>query len=309
MRSVMSPALRARLQAKIDSHDVVLFMKGERHAPQCGFSARVVQMLDTLVPDYETVNVLEDPDVREGIKVLSSWPTIPQLYAKGQFLGGCDIVTEMFEQGSLADTLGVEAAEVEPPGLIVTTRAAAALAGATAGTQEVVRFGVSPSFEHELIIGELGPGDVQAVTEKVTVVLDPMSARRADGTKIDFIDTPRGKAFKIDNPNAPPKVQQLAPEALKELLDANAQLTLVDVRTPAERAICQLERSVLLDDNSYDELNALPKSTTLVFYCHHGIRSQQAAQHFLGRGFSHVYNLAGGIQAWSLRVDPSVLQY
>jgi monothiol glutaredoxin len=305
----MSPALRERLQTQVESHNVVLFMKGERHAPQCGFSAKVVQMLDTLVPDYATVNVLSDPEVREGIKEFSSWPTIPQLYAGGKFLGGCDIVTEMFEDGTLAETLGVEARTVDPPTITVTERAAAALSGATAGTSEVVRLGVSPSFEHELIIGAKTPGDVQALGSSVVIVLDPMSARRADGTKIDFIETPRGKAFKIDNPNAPPEVQQLSPEGLKELLDAATPLKLVDVRTPAERSICSLEGSVLLRDEIYEELVALERDTTFVFYCHHGIRSQQAAQHFLGRGFRRVYNLVGGIAAWSQRIDPSVPTY
>lgn len=305
----MSPAIRARLQTQVESHDVVLFMKGDRHAPQCGFSAKVVQMLDTLVPDYVTVNVLDDPEVREGIKEFSSWPTIPQLYAKGKFLGGCDIVTEMFEEGSLADTLGVAQKPVAGPRITVTERAVAALSGATAGTSEVVRLGVSPSFEHELIIGARTPGDVQALGCDVVIVLDPMSARRADGTQIDFIETPRGKAFKIDNPNAPAEIQQLSPEGLKELRDAATKLTLVDVRTPAEREICKLEDSVLLRDEIYEELIGLEKDTALVFYCHHGIRSQQAAQHFIGRGFRRVYNLVGGIQAWSQRVDPSVPTY
>ncbi|HEU4429485.1 MAG TPA: Grx4 family monothiol glutaredoxin [Myxococcota bacterium] len=92
---------RARIQAAIDADRVVLFMKGTREFPQCGFSARVVQMLDRVVPSYATVDVLADPAIRQGIKDFSSWPTIPQLYVAGELVGGCDIVTEMFQNGEL----------------------------------------------------------------------------------------------------------------------------------------------------------------------------------------------------------------
>jgi monothiol glutaredoxin len=105
----LDPATRARIESLIASNDVVLFMKGSRSAPQCGFSATVVQILDSLVPDYETVDVLSDWSLREGIKEYSSWPTIPQLYVRGEFLGGCDIVREMYASGELSDKLGAPA--------------------------------------------------------------------------------------------------------------------------------------------------------------------------------------------------------
>lgn len=87
----------------VKANDVLLFMKGTPTFPQCGFSSVVVQVLDYLGVDYQAVNVLEDQDVREGIKAYSDWPTIPQLYVKGEFVGGCDIVKEMFEAGELKD--------------------------------------------------------------------------------------------------------------------------------------------------------------------------------------------------------------
>ncbi len=85
----------------IAANDVVLFMKGTSQFPQCGFSAQVAQILNHLGVDYKDVNVLEDMGIREGIKTFSNWPTIPQLYVKGEFIGGCDIVREMFQQGEL----------------------------------------------------------------------------------------------------------------------------------------------------------------------------------------------------------------
>ena len=90
-----------RIKAEVNSNDVVLFMKGTPGMPQCGFSATVVKVLDHLGVKYKGVNVLADPEIREGIKVFSNWPTIPQLYVKGEFVGGCDIVREMFENGEL----------------------------------------------------------------------------------------------------------------------------------------------------------------------------------------------------------------
>jgi monothiol glutaredoxin len=89
----------------IADNDVVLFMKGTADQPQCGFSNQVVRILDHLGVTYSDVNVLADPDIRDGVKVFSNWPTIPQLYIKGEFVGGCDIVREMFQTGELKTLL------------------------------------------------------------------------------------------------------------------------------------------------------------------------------------------------------------
>ncbi len=94
-----------RIEGILAGSDVVLFMKGVPAAPQCGFSAAVVQILSKLAVPFTGVDVLSDPAVREGIKVFSDWPTIPQLYVKGEFVGGCDIVREMFQAGELAALL------------------------------------------------------------------------------------------------------------------------------------------------------------------------------------------------------------
>ena len=97
----MTAATIARIETDISTNPVMLYMKGNAHFPQCGFSARVVQILSHLGVPFTTANVLEDPELREGIKTFSNWPTIPQLYVKGEFVGGCDIVTEMFQSGEL----------------------------------------------------------------------------------------------------------------------------------------------------------------------------------------------------------------
>ena len=97
---------------EVKSNDVVLFMKGTPQFPQCGFSGQVVQILDHVGVGYKGLNVLESADLRDGIKTYSNWPTIPQLYVKGEFVGGCDIIREMFETGELKEMLdekGIEA--------------------------------------------------------------------------------------------------------------------------------------------------------------------------------------------------------
>ena len=101
----MDSELKQKIQGMIESQRVVLFMKGNKLFPQCGFSAKVVQMLKETGTDFKDVNVLADPSVRDGIKQYSDWPTIPQLYVAGQFIGGCDIVTELFEKGELQGLL------------------------------------------------------------------------------------------------------------------------------------------------------------------------------------------------------------
>jgi monothiol glutaredoxin len=94
-----------RIQGEIDQHPVMLYMKGTPMFPQCGFSARVVQILSHLQVPFQSANVLEDMDLREGIKEFSQWPTVPQLYVKGELVGGCDIVMEMFQSGELESLL------------------------------------------------------------------------------------------------------------------------------------------------------------------------------------------------------------
>lgn len=97
----LSEPTKKRIESLIGSDRVVVFMKGSRRAPQCGFSAQVVQILDAHLPSYTTVDVLQDAEIRQGIKDFTNWPTIPQVYVNGEFVGGCDIVTELYQSGEL----------------------------------------------------------------------------------------------------------------------------------------------------------------------------------------------------------------
>ena len=111
----LNDAVKGKIEDYIKGNRVVLFMKGTRQSPMCGFSAKTVAALDSVVPEYIAVNVLDDPDIREGIKVYGNWPTIPQLYIDGELVGGCDIVLSMLNSGELHQHLGVEMPDRTPP--------------------------------------------------------------------------------------------------------------------------------------------------------------------------------------------------
>src|ERR1700730_1965083 len=107
----MADTISTRIQSDIENNDVMLYMKGTPMFPQCGFSARVIQILTHMTGPFHAANVLEGAELREGIKSFSQWPTIPQLYVKGEFVGGCDIITEMFQNGELETLLAEKGIE------------------------------------------------------------------------------------------------------------------------------------------------------------------------------------------------------
>ncbi|HWL87890.1 MAG TPA: Grx4 family monothiol glutaredoxin [Polyangiaceae bacterium] len=295
---------------------VVLFMKGNRHFPQCGFSAQVVNILDEFLPTYKTVNVLSDPALRDGIKAYSNWPTIPQLYVDGKFVGGCDIVRDMHGSGELAALLSEGASSggspvtPEAPKVHLSPAAVGAFKQALGeGASEHPRLHIPANFEHELFIDEKQPDDLEVQADGLVLLLDPASARRANGVRIDYVTGTGQGGFKIDNPNSPPRVQPLSVKGLKGMLDRGDTFELVDVRTPEERATARIAAARHLDDEGFEYLQGLPKDTPIVFHCHHGMRSRAAAERFLSTGFTRVFNLEGGIDAWSNEIDPTVPRY
>ena len=308
-------AVQQEITDTISSNEVVLFMKGNRRSPQCGFSATVVGILDSMLQDYHTVDVLSEPQIRDGIKEFSSWPTIPQLYVKGEFIGGCDIIQEMMGTGELYESLGLEPVEVVQPNIEITESAAGALGQAAAehgGGGRELHLSVDAAFQAHLSIAPRTPADVEAIVSGggagLALLLDPMSASRADGITIDVADTPNGQAFKVDNPNAP-RVQQMSVRDLDAAIKAGEPMELLDIRTPEERAIAAIPGAVLLNETEAARIEGLPRDTRLVLHCHHGGRSQQAADQFVSLGFTQVFNVVGGIDAWSQEIDPEVPRY
>jgi len=307
----LDPETRKKIDQLVTSDSVVLFMKGSRSFPQCGFSASVVNILNTLIPKYTTVNILSDADIRNGMKEYSDWPTFPQLFVKGEFVGGADIVRQMHESGDLEKKLGDLVAAAKPPTVTVSPRAASELSEALkeGGAGDVIHLTITPTWEHQLDLGPKEPSHVTVQSAGVTLQLDRASAGRAEGVTIDFIEASDGAGFKIENPNRPATVKELAPKELKALLDSGKIEHLYDVRTDKERSVAKIAGARHLDDATMVAVEALPKDTPLAFHCHHGGRSRGAAEHFLKLGFKNVYNMAGGIEAWSRDVDPGVPRY
>jgi monothiol glutaredoxin len=307
----LDPETRKKIEDLVASDPVVLFMKGNRSFPQCGFSASVVNILNTLIPKYATVNILAEADIRSGMKDFSDWPTFPQLFIRGEFVGGADIVRQMHESGDLEKQLGDLVAPAKAPAVVVTARAARELGEALkeASPGDVIHLTITPSWEHQLDLGAREASHVTVESGGITVQLDRASAGRAGGVTIDFIEASDGAGFKIDNPNRPATVKEIAPQELKALLDGGRVTHFYDVRPDKERSIAKIAGVRQLDDAAMAAIEALPKDTPLAFHCHHGGRSRGAAEHFLKLGFKNVYNLAGGIEAWSRDIDASVPRY
>jgi monothiol glutaredoxin len=306
----LDSAVRTKIDQLVGSDPVVLFMKGTRSFPQCGFSASVVNILNTLIPKYATVNVLSDADVRGGMKEYSDWPTFPQLFVRGEFVGGADIVKQMYESGELEKKLGDLVSAAKPPVVTVTAGAAKELSAALkeASPGDVIHLTITPTWEHQLDIGAKEPKHITVESGGITVQLDRSSAARAEGVSIDFVEDATGAGFKIENPNRPAMVRDVGAKDLKALLDTGKVKELYDVRQPRERELTHIAGSKLFDDGAMAAIEALSHDTPIAFYCHHGNRSRAAAEHFLKMGFKTIYNLAGGIDAWS-QIDPSIKRY
>ena len=303
-------ATRDRIADLIASDRVVLFMKGGRDAPRCGFSATVCRILDHLLPEYRTVDVLSDPALREGIKAYSSWPTVPQLYVDGILVGGSDIVQEMFAEGELLARLGVEVPDAKPPEIEITEAAATVLAR-LAEEAEVrdLRLSIDARFRNGLFFGPTAAGDLRVESNGVALFVDPLTAQRAAGVRIDAVDTPSGPGFRIENPSAAPAFPEIGVRELKTRLDDGERFELYDVRGPEERAIACFDGSRLLDPEAAAQIETFDRDTPMIFYSHHGERSQAVARHFAALGFRRAFSLTGGIDAWSREIDPGVPRY
>ena len=306
----LDPVLRSRIDALLQQHPVVLFMKGSPQAPRCGFSAATAGVLNELLGDYASVDVLADAEIREGIKAYGNWPTIPQLYVKGELIGGADIVQSMYSSGELQKLFGLPEPDRTPPTLTISDAAAQAIreALADAGPETALQLSIDARFQAQFQLAEPDDRLIAANASGIMIQMDVATAARARGIRIDWVDTPQGSGLAIDNPNAPAPVKSMSVAELKRRLDAG-DITLVDVRPPEERTLAALKHAFQTFDAGADALARLPKETPLAFLCHTGGRSARAAEHFRSLGFRTVFNVEGGIDAWSREVDTSVPQY
>jgi len=297
----------------ISHHQVVLFMKGTAEYPKCGHSSRAVELLERCGVEFEAVDVLADPAMRAAIKTYSNWPTLPQAYIDGEFVGGSDILAVLYERGELQKQLGVEPEPEGPPmvELDVTDSAQAVLAsGLEEAAEGVVRFTVSPSYQYDLSLAPKVETDVVVPCGQVDVHVPRHCAARANGTTIDFARGPDGEGFRIKNPAEPPRPHPVMPEELKRWLDGEREVQLFDVRSAEERQQAAIAAAkVMAPGGDVAALEGLPTDTTIVLFCHHGLQSGTAASRLCREGYSEVYVLTGGIDAWAAEVDPSIPRY
>ncbi len=306
----LSPETRQRIESLLTSNTVVLFMKGSPQQPQCGFSAKASSILSGLIASYAHIDVLSDPEIREGIKAYGQWPTIPQLYIGGELVGGSDIIEQMLNSGELHSALGISAPDRTPPAIEITDSAAQAINKAMADQADglALHLTIDSRFNARFELKPEQSNEVISQSNGIKVYFDLASAARAKGLRIDWIDQGvRGAGLVIDNPNAPAAVRSLSVESLADDIDV---YLIIDVRPADARALAPFPgKTHVLDETTHDQLAALPKDTHLAFLCHHGNSSRQAAEHFRGLGFTNVFNIEGGIDAWSLKIDPSVPRY
>jgi monothiol glutaredoxin len=306
---MLSPELRQRIDTLLNSNNVVLFMKGSPDQPSCGFSSKASGILNELLGDYAHVDVLADAEIREGIKIYGQWPTIPQLYVKGELIGGSDIIDQMFNSGELHQVLGVPAPVRITPSLNITPAAAQAIRQAMENSEPgyALHLNVDARFQSQFQLKPVSGNEIVSEAEGIKVYFDMASAPRADGISIDWIDDVRGSGLSIDNPNAPAKVKSVSVEELNADLKG---FLVIDVRPAHARALAEFPHPhEVLDEDSFERLAALPKETRLAFLCHHGNSSRQAAEHFRSLGFIQLFNIEGGIDAWAEKIDNSLPRY
>ena len=305
----LEDSTREKIENLIQQNRVVLFMKGTPKEPMCGFSSKTVGLLDSVLDDYSSVDVLEDQDIREGIKVFGNWPTIPQLYIDGELVGGCDIITAMFNSSELHEMLGVEAPDRTPPEVRITDAAAEKILEAMAGHEGIgLHFAVDAGWQSQFNVAPAEGHEIKIETNGITMLFDLASAQRANGAVIDWVETMQGEGLTIHLPQAPEPVKQMSVSDLKTGLDDNSVI-LIDVRGSEEQALASMDAAKTMSGETMQEIEAMPKDTALAFVCHVGNRSQVAAEHFRKQGFTNVSNVVGGIDAWSKEIDPEVPQY
>lgn len=295
----LDPAIREKIEAQLASHRVVLYLKGTPQMPQCGFSARTVAMLDELLAgDYAGVNVLEDPEIREGIKVFGDWPTIPQLYVEGELIGGCDIVGEMFNTGELHELFDLEKPDRTPPEITITDKAAEKIQeflDAYPGNH--LHFAIDAGWDANFQVGPQQGSEIESSSNGISLLMDLSTAQRARGAVIDWVEGVQGEGLKLDLPGAPAPVEQMTPAELQDRLNSGERLLVIDTRSEVDRQRKPLEFARALDAELMAELKDGDPHLPLIFVCNVGESSQHYAEHYRKQGYVQVYNLVGGADA------------
>ena len=312
MGSVSSnSAVHRQISSILASNPVVLFMKGTPEQPRCGFSAKSADVLNNLAPGFFGVDVLSNDDIRQGIKIYGNWPTIPQLYVKGELIGGSDIIMQLYNTGELHQLLGVAAPDRSAPEIFISAQAATAIRAGMADEPALgLHLRIDGRWQASFQLAPIEGHEIKAVAEDLNVYMDVQTAQRAKGLRIDWIESLQGSGLSITNPNAPSAVKPMTVSALVAALKSTRPPLVIDVRPEHDRLRAPFPLpSKVLEGNTLPTLEALAKSQPLAFLCHFGNSSKQAAEHFKSLGFTEVFNVEGGIDAYAREIDASVVRY
>ncbi len=296
----MNEQTRQTIENLVNNNTCVLFMKGNPKQPQCGFSSNTVKILHDLVgEDFAYCNVLENSDVRDGIKEFGNWPTIPQLYINKELVGGNDIVTEMFNTGELQTMLNLPQPQRKSAVITITEKAKEnILSGIENIGSSVLMLSIDSQFNTRFSIEEPKGYEIASDIGEIKIYMDIGTAKRADGIEIDWVEDLNGAGLVIKNPNEPKTVNQLSIKDFQKGLESNLYNNIYDVRSEAEFISRSIPGSKRLDKTNMQDIEALPKDTPLVFVCQVGNTSQGACEFYRKKGFTNVNNLVGGISDW-----------
>ena len=162
---------RDKIENILKDNRIVLFMKGTPQSPMCGFSSKTAGILDSMIGNYASVNVLDDEEIREGIKVYGDWPTIPQLYIDGELIGGCDIVTGMFNSTELHQLLGVDVPDRTPPEVSITDAAAEKIREAMSGHEGIgLHFAIDAGYQSQFNLAPAEGHEIKVETNGITML-------------------------------------------------------------------------------------------------------------------------------------------
>ncbi|MCF6288084.1 MAG: Grx4 family monothiol glutaredoxin [Proteobacteria bacterium] len=296
----MNEQTKQEIEKLVNNNTCVLFMKGNPTHPQCGFSSNTVGILkEVLGDDFVYCNVLENNDIREGIKEYGNWPTIPQIYINKELIGGNDIVTEMYNTGELHTMLGQQPPDRTPAHITISDNAADNI---KKGMQDigtnVLMLTIDGQFNTRFSIEQPKGYEIVSETAGIKVYMDIGTAKKADGMEVDWVEDLQGAGLVIKNPNEPQAVKQISIQELREGIKTGQYQHIIDVRTEEQFLAQSIPASKRLDKKNMQNIEAMAKDTPLVFVCAVGSTSKSACEFYRKKGFTNVNNLVGGVASW-----------
>jgi len=215
----------------------------------------------------------------------------------------------MYTPGELHELLGAVRPDRTPPEIEISAAAVEAIRNGMAEDPGMaLHLAIDGRWQAQFMLKPAQGHEIRAESNGISMLMDLATAQKARGMRVDWVDDLRGSGLAISLPLAPVGVRPMSVEELAARLQ-RGDIKVLDVRAEHERHIAPFAQALALDSETLQAVSALPKDTPLAFLCHHGNSSRQAAEHFRGLGFTHVYNIEGGIDAWSQRIDAGVARY